>query len=63
MNFFLLEHNLRNSRNVCPYRNQPKWFGNIIQNLILCSTEEIRLERHEGEEMMTEFISSNFPAV
>ncbi len=32
--------------------------------LLLCSTEEIHLERHdEGEDMMTEFISSNFPAV
>ncbi len=33
--------------------------GNILQNLLLCSTEESHLERHEGEEMMTEFISSN----
>ncbi len=33
------------------------------QNVFLCSTEESHLEWHEGEEMMTEFISSNFPAV
>ncbi len=34
-------------------------FCNVLQNLLLCSTEESNLERHEGEEIMTEFISSN----
>ncbi len=37
-----------------------KWFGTILHNLLLCSTEESRLEQYEGEEMMTEFISSTF---
>ncbi len=35
----------------------------FYKKVILCSTEESHLEWHEGEEMMTEFISSNFPAV
>ncbi len=35
----------------------------LYKIFLLCSTEESNLERHEGEEMMTEFISCNFPAV
>ncbi len=26
-----------------------KWFGDILQNVIFCSTEESHLERHDGE--------------
>ncbi len=52
---------MRNARILCPYsrnQGQPKRFGHIIQHLVLCSTEESRLEQHE--EIMNALLAVTF---